>query len=79
MGRYALNIKGLPYTTQWVEYPDIERVCKQIGASPAEKKPDNPSQDHYTLPVIQDPNTGRVVSDSMVAPPGARSTPFTGT
>ena len=62
--RYALNIKGLPHTTKWVEYPDIENVCKEISAAPTSKMPDNPSQDYYTLPVIQDPNTGRVVSDS---------------
>ncbi|KAJ8699426.1 hypothetical protein PTI98_002541 [Pleurotus ostreatus] len=46
--RYALNIKGIPYQTVWVEYPDIEAVCKKIGASPTgEEAP------HYTLPVIK--------------------------
>nr|4LMW_A Chain A, Glutathione transferase [Phanerodontia chrysosporium] len=60
--RYVLNFKGLKYRTEWVEYPDIEAVCKQIGAPATEKKPDG--RDHYTLPVIQDPNTKAVVADS---------------
>lgn len=55
---YALNIKRIPYQTVWVEYPDIEAVCKKIGAPPtSEEAP------HYTLPVIQDTSTGAVVSD----------------
>ncbi|GJF00932.1 glutathione S-transferase [Phanerochaete sordida] len=60
--RYALNYKGLSYKTEWVEYPDIEALCKKIGAPPTEKKPDG--SDHYTFPVIFDPNTQRVVADS---------------
>jgi glutathione S-transferase len=62
--RYALNIKGLPYTTKWVEYPDIETVCKQIGAPATGTKPDDPTQEHYTMPVIVDPNTKAVIVDS---------------
>ncbi|KAF9501192.1 hypothetical protein BDN71DRAFT_1486186 [Pleurotus eryngii] len=56
--RYALNIKGIPFQTVWVEYPDIEDVCKKIGAAPT-----SPIAPHYTLPVIQDISTGAVVSD----------------
>lgn len=62
MHRYALNLKGLKYKTEWVEYPDIEPVLKKLGALPADKKPDG--RDHYTLPVIYDPNTKKVVEDS---------------
>ena len=29
--RYCLNIKGIPYKTVWVEYPDIEGVLKKLG------------------------------------------------
>ncbi|EIW79330.1 hypothetical protein CONPUDRAFT_127368 [Coniophora puteana RWD-64-598 SS2] len=62
--RYALNIKGVPYTTEWVEYPDIEALALQIGAAPTGTKDDgSPS---YTLPIINDPNTGKVVSDSFL-------------
>jgi len=60
--RYSLNLKGLKYKTEWVEYPDIEGVLKKLGASPTEKKPDGGYQ--YTLPVIYDPNTKKIVEDS---------------
>ena len=52
--RYALAFKGLPFRTEWVEYPDVEALCKKIGAKPTEKKDDG--RDHYTFPVIYDPN-----------------------
>ncbi|KAJ7492031.1 hypothetical protein FB451DRAFT_1021747 [Mycena latifolia] len=58
--RYALNFKGLPFKTVWVEHPDIEAVCKKIGA-----KPTSPGGLQYTLPVIHDPSTDTVVSDSI--------------
>lgn len=60
--RYALAFKGLPFRTEWVEYPDVEALCKKIGAKPTEKKDDG--RDHYTFPVIYDPNTDRVIEDS---------------
>jgi glutathione S-transferase len=52
----VLNYKHIPYRTVWVEYPDIEHLCKAIGAAP--------TSGGYTLPVLRDPNTGTVVSDS---------------
>ncbi|GJE98969.1 glutathione S-transferase [Phanerochaete sordida] len=61
--RYTLNYKGLSYRTEWVEYPDIEALCKKIGAPPTEKKPDG--REHYTLPVIHDPRTKAVVAGSV--------------
>ncbi|KAJ6506740.1 hypothetical protein C8R45DRAFT_970390 [Mycena sanguinolenta] len=60
--RYALNFKGIPYKTVWVEYPDIEARCKEIGAAPTRNKVDG--RPHYTLPVIHDLSTGAVISDS---------------
>ncbi|KAJ6530937.1 hypothetical protein DFH09DRAFT_994320 [Mycena vulgaris] len=60
--RYALNYKGIPYKTVWLEYPEIEPFSKEIGAAPTRKKPDG--RPHYTLPMIHDPSTGAVVSDS---------------
>ncbi|KAA1475688.1 hypothetical protein DENSPDRAFT_783865 [Dentipellis sp. KUC8613] len=60
--RFALNIKGIPYRTVWVEYPDIADVCKTIGAEPTGTRFGKPV---YTLPAIQDPNTGAVVADSF--------------
>ena len=56
-----MNIKGLPYKTEWVEYPDLEAVCKKIGAEPTHSVFDKIM---YTLPVIYDPNTKTAVSDS---------------
>ncbi|KZP11390.1 hypothetical protein FIBSPDRAFT_871674 [Athelia psychrophila] len=58
--RFALNIKGLPYRTVWVEYPDIEPLCKKIGAAKT-----NSAAAAYTLPVIHDPAHNAVVSDSI--------------
>lgn len=45
-----------------MEFPDVEAVCKTIGAAPTEKKADG--KDYYTLPVIYDPSTKSAVSDS---------------
>ena len=53
----------MQYKTEWVEFPDVEILCKRIGASPTEKKADG--RDHYTLPVIYDPHTKTVISDSL--------------
>lgn len=60
--RIALNYKGIPYTTEWIEYPDIENKLKSIGGKPTSKKKDG--SDHYTLPAIHDSKTGKVVTDS---------------
>jgi glutathione S-transferase len=62
--RYALNFKGIPYKTEWIEYPDIEAHCKKLGILPTSKNPDG--SPHYTLPAIHDPSTGIYVSDSML-------------
>ncbi|KDR72407.1 hypothetical protein GALMADRAFT_253215 [Galerina marginata CBS 339.88] len=61
--RYTLNIKGIPYTTEWVEFPDIEPLAKKLGISPTLKKPDGSPL--YTLPAIYDPSTGTYVSESL--------------
>lgn len=57
-----MNIKGIPYQTVWVEYPDIAALCKKIGAAPTATQSDG--QPLYTLPTIYDPNTQTVVADS---------------
>jgi len=62
--RYALNIKGVPYKTEWVEFPDIEALAKKIGALPTRTKAEG--LPIYTLPIINDPNTGKVISDSFL-------------
>ncbi|PSR72270.1 hypothetical protein PHLCEN_2v11862 [Hermanssonia centrifuga] len=61
--RYSLSFKGLPYKTEWVEYPDIEPLCIKIGAPATSTKADG--RPYYTLPVIYDPSTKSVVADSL--------------
>ena len=61
--RYALNIKGISYKTEWVEYPDIEAIAKKIGAPPTVMTDGTPG---YAVPIISDPNTGKVISDSFL-------------
>ncbi|THH30526.1 hypothetical protein EUX98_g3656 [Antrodiella citrinella] len=61
--RFALNYKGLNYRTEWIEFPDVEAVCKNIGAAPTGTKPDGVTP-RYTVPVLYDPSTQTVISDS---------------
>ncbi|KAJ6541731.1 hypothetical protein B0H19DRAFT_958701 [Mycena capillaripes] len=58
--RYALNFKGIPHKTVWLEYLEIEPLLKKLGA-----KPTSETSPQYTLPVIYDPSTDTVVSDSI--------------
>ncbi len=59
---FALNYKGLPVKTEWVEYPDIKALYHKLGLEPTEKNRDgNP---YYCLPVIHDPSTNTILSDS---------------
>ncbi|KAF9479948.1 hypothetical protein BDN70DRAFT_878247 [Pholiota conissans] len=62
--RYALNFKGIPYKTEWIEYPDIEAFCKKLGIAHTSLKADG--RPHYTLPAIHDPRTGVYLSDSLL-------------
>ncbi|KAJ2912607.1 hypothetical protein MD484_g7809, partial [Candolleomyces efflorescens] len=50
--RFALNYKGLPYKTEWVEYPDIAGVLKGHGIGPTAHYPDGAP--YYSLPAILD-------------------------
>lgn len=47
-----------------MEFPDIEAVAKEIGAAPTRFQEDGTPT--YTVPIIRDPNTGKVVSDSFI-------------
>lgn len=57
-----MNVKGIKFETVWVEYPDVERVAKEIGAEPTGMTPVGSTK--YTVPFIHDPNTNATVSDS---------------
>ncbi|TDL18669.1 hypothetical protein BD410DRAFT_774810 [Rickenella mellea] len=56
--RMALNYKGLSHKTEWVEFPNIAPRMKELGASPTEGM-------QYTVPVIHDHSTGKIISDSL--------------
>ncbi|KAF8625943.1 hypothetical protein AX17_006669 [Amanita inopinata Kibby_2008] len=60
--RYVLNYKTLPYKTEWVEFPDIESKCKEIGVGPTVTRRNGTPL--YTIPAIYDPNTKAAISDS---------------
>ncbi|THV04196.1 hypothetical protein K435DRAFT_826912 [Dendrothele bispora CBS 962.96] len=62
--RYSLNYKGLPYKTIWLEYPDVEPTLKAAGIAPTSTKPDGSPM--YTIPAIEDPNTGTAIAESFV-------------
>lgn len=59
--RFVLGYKGLPFQVEWVELPDIAPRMKEIGARP-NKLADG--EEMHTLPVLSDPNTGALVTDS---------------
>lgn len=61
MTSIALNYKGIPYRTEWVEFPDIGPLLISLGVKP------NPPEAfaEYTLPAIHDPRTGTTVMDSL--------------
>jgi glutathione S-transferase len=61
--RLALSFKRVPFKTTWVDIPDIPTVRKGLGC-PAVRKLDDGS-DYYTLPMLEDPATGRVIGDSF--------------
>ncbi|KAK4161194.1 hypothetical protein QBC43DRAFT_324261 [Cladorrhinum sp. PSN259] len=62
-GRYALNFKAAPYTTQWVQMPDITKTRQGLGIPACRKFADG--TDFHTLPVLKDNETGAVIGDSL--------------
>ncbi|KAG2348114.1 hypothetical protein BDR05DRAFT_875176 [Suillus weaverae] len=60
--RFVLSYKGLPFVTLWVDYSDISIAMKAVGGK-SSKRPDG--SDVYTIPVLSDPNTGAVITDSL--------------
>ena len=55
--RLALNLKGIPYKTEWLEYPDIAPTLKSFGVPPNEP----PARD-YSSPAIC--ISGKYIMDS---------------
>jgi len=60
--RYALNVKKLDFNTVWLQYHEIEPTIIKLGGKPTTIKPDGTPW--YTLPVIYDPATKQVISNS---------------
>ena len=61
--RYALNFKGIPYSTTWVDMPDIPKVRRELGVPATRKFADG--TDFFTLPILSDPTTGSTLGDSF--------------
>lgn len=59
--RLALNYKGLPYRTQWVDMPDISSLRQELGVPANRTLPDGTP--FHTLPVIAD--SGKLLGDSF--------------
>lgn len=64
--RYCLTFKGLPFQTVWLEFPDIKPFYEQHSLAPTTllviKRTPTPVD---TLPIIMDPNTNRLITDSF--------------
>lgn len=63
--RFVLNYKRLPYRTVWVEYHDVERTLRSVGAPPASIGRDG--RPVYALPAIlvpQRPSESPIVLSS---------------
>ena len=58
-----LNVKAVPYQTEWVELPDVKATRMAHGVAPVRKHLDN--SDFYTLPIIHDAATDTYVGDSF--------------
>lgn len=61
--RYALNFKGVEYSTQWVQMTEITNVRRGLGVPACRKFADG--TDFYTLPILTDSKTGSAVGDSF--------------
>ncbi|CAK3950952.1 related to glutathione S-transferase [Lecanosticta acicola] len=62
--RLALNYKGVPYKTEWVEYPDLAPKFKALGIPP--NSPETNPNAEYSSPAIKLPD-GRYIMDSLAA------------
>ncbi|KAK5108667.1 hypothetical protein LTR62_008072 [Meristemomyces frigidus] len=60
--RLSLNYKGLPYRTEWIEYPDLKPTLEALGVPPNDKDT-NPNAS-YSSPVVRMPD-GAYIMDSL--------------
>lgn len=59
---YALNYKAIPYTTTWIDFPEIEPLSKELGIPPTFTRV-NGAQG-YTVPFIVGHSTGLKLAGS---------------
>jgi glutathione S-transferase len=60
--RFVLNYKNIPFVTIWVDYSEISIAMKSIGARPSKRRD---GSEVNTVPVLSDPNTGALITDSL--------------
>lgn len=61
--RYALNFKQVPFETSWVDILDIPTVREGLACAATRTFADG--SDYYTLPMLREVATGRVIGDSF--------------
>jgi glutathione S-transferase len=61
--RYALNFKGAPYTTHWVQMHEIGKVRRGLGVPAGRKFADG--TEFYTLPMLAGPGIPTPIGDSF--------------
>ena len=59
----TLNFKGIPYKTEFLELPDVQKFCIEKRIPPTRTW--NDGSPFYTFPVIHDPSTGVYLADSL--------------
>jgi glutathione S-transferase len=53
-------MKGIPYTTKWLDFTDVEPEIKKFGLPPNER-----GALKHTVPTIYDPNTRRAITEAF--------------
>ncbi|KAJ5386746.1 hypothetical protein N7509_009287 [Penicillium cosmopolitanum] len=61
--RYALNFKGVSYSTTWVDMPDITKIRCDLGVPASRKFADG--TDYHTLPVMTNSKYDSKIGDSF--------------
>ncbi|KAJ4475009.1 hypothetical protein J3R30DRAFT_635127 [Lentinula aciculospora] len=62
--KFALQHKGIPFTTHRVTYSEIASKAQAIGAPPTDVQPDGTPL--YTIPFIYDSETNTAIADSFL-------------
>lgn len=61
--RYALGFKKVPFKTTFLDILDIAPTRQELGVAAGRKLDDG--SDFFTLPMLQDPSSGKVIGDSF--------------